>query len=487
VGALARLLPHAAALLESESAAATAGTEPGSLRGCLAVLCAFVAYLGNDVDATIAHSREALALLPETWLFARSGGVLFQALAMQINGQWQEAVRLTIESYEGLGDRANVYALRHLQGLALVYYRQAGDLEQVVQTGGRLAKEAESSGLSLLHSWGDLLVGLAHYQRNELADARQCFARLLDVRYMANIGALRDAAQRLALIHEIAGEQDEAWAMVQLLGQLDLDQMGREGDETRALRARLWLMRGELERAARWADDFATPVPDQAWPWHDPPHLIKAQILLARGTAADVQLALEILAALGAVAERSHNMRLLIEILALRALALDALGQACDARAALLAAVDLARPGGFLRAFLDLGAAMKEALSPLAAQNDLPALPTVRRILAEFGDQSAGPAPRGQEVAHPMQASTAGLAASILADRQPLVEPLSPRELEILMLLRDPTSAKEIARRLCISYQTVKRHLSNIYGKLGVGRRWDAVTSAEALGILPPR
>ena len=487
VGALARLLPHAAALLESESAAATAGTEPGALRGCLAVLSAFVAYLGNDVDATMAHSREALALLPETWLFARSGGVLFQAFAMQINGQWQEAVRLTIESYEGLGDRANVYALRHLQGLSLVYYRQAGDLEQVVQTGRRLAKEAKSSGLSLLHSWGDLLVGLAHYQRNELADARQCFARLLDLRYTANIGALRDAVQRLALIHELAGEQDEAWAMVQLLSQLDLDQMGQEGDEMRALRARLWLMRGELESAARWADDFAAPVPDQAWPWHDPPHLIKARILLARGTAADVQAALESLAALGTVAERSHNVRLLIEVLALRALVLGAQGQACEARDALLAALELARPGGFLRAFLDLGAPMKEALSQLAAQKDLPTLPTVHRILAEYGDQSAGPAPGGQEVAHPMQVSKAGPAASVIGGRQPLVEPLSPRELEILMLLRDPMSAKEIARKLCISYQTVKRHTSNIYGKLAVGKRWDAVTKAEALGILPPR
>lgn len=487
VGPLARLLHHAAALLEQQSSSAAAGTEPGTLRGCLAVLSAFVAYLDNDVDATIAHSRAALALLPETWLFARSGGVLFQAFAMQINGQWQEAVRLTIESYAGLGDRANVYALRHLQGLSLVYYRQAGDLEQVVQTGRRLAKEAESSGLSLLHSWGDLLVGLAHYQRNELAAARQCFARVLDFRYTANIGALRDAMQRLALIHEITGEQDEAWAMVQLLSQLDLDQMGQEGDETRALRARLWLMRRELESAVRWADDFAAPVPDLAWPWHDPPHLIKARILLARGTAADVKSALDILVELGAVAERSHNVRLLIEVLALRTLALDAAGQADDARAALLAAVDLARPGGFLRAFLDLDAPMQKALRQLAMQKELRTLATVRRILAEFGGQPAWPAPGGQDAAPPMQDSTTGPAAVRLASRQPLTEPLSPRELEILMLLRDPISAKEIARKLCISYQTVKRHTSNIYGKLGVGKRWEAVTQAEALGILPSR
>ena len=210
--------------------------------------------------------------------------MLFQALALQASGQWQEAVRFTIASYKGLGDQTSVYALRHLQGLSLVYYRQAGDLEQVVQTGQRLAEAAERSGLSLLHSWGHQWLALAHYQRNELAAARQCFARLLDFRYTANIGALRDGVQRLALIHEIAGEQAAAWEYGQSLSQLDLDQMGQEGDETRALRARLRLMRGELESAARWADDFVAPVPEQAWPSHDPPHLIKAWILLARGT-----------------------------------------------------------------------------------------------------------------------------------------------------------------------------------------------------------
>ena len=451
------------------------------------MLSAFVAWLDNDLDGASAYSRETLAILPDAWSFVRSGGVLFQALAMQASGQWQTAARLLIENYESAGDRTSVYALRHLQGLCMINYRQAGDLEQVVRTGQKLVQGAERSRLSLQQSWGHHLVGLAHYQRNELATARQCFTRLLDFRYTGNIGALRDGVQRLALIHEIAGEQAEAWEMVQFLGQLDLDQMGHEGDETRALRARLWLMRGELESAARWADDFAAPVPDQAWPWHDPPHLIKARILLARGTAADVQLALEILAALGAVAERRHNIRLLIEILALRALVLGALGRAGDAQDALLAAVDLARPGGFLRAFLDLGAPMKEALSQLAAQKDLPTLPTVRRILAEYGDQPTGPAHGGQEARGAVPALPSDSTAGVIRSMQSLIEPLTPREMEVLMLLRDPLSLKEIAQRLFISYQTAKRHTVNIYGKLDVHKRRAAVAKAEALQLIPPQ
>ncbi|MFZ2362175.1 MAG: helix-turn-helix transcriptional regulator [Anaerolineae bacterium] len=61
------------------------------------------------------------------------------------------------------------------------------------------------------------------------------------------------------------------------------------------------------------------------------------------------------------------------------------------------------------------------------------------------------------------------------------------REREILLLLREPLSGKEIAKTLFISPTTFKRHSANIYGKLGVHNRWDAVAAADALGVLPPR
>ncbi len=70
---------------------------------------------------------------------------------------------------------------------------------------------------------------------------------------------------------------------------------------------------------------------------------------------------------------------------------------------------------------------------------------------------------------------------------QPLIEPLTPRELEILALLREPMSLKEIAQRLFISYHTARRHTINIYGKLDVNKRWAAVDKAERLGLIPPR
>ena len=81
--------------------------------------------------------------------------------------------------------------------------------------------------------------------------------------------------------------------MAQFLSQLDLDQMGREMDETSALRARLGLMRGDRPARGRWADNFMTPVPDEPWIWQDPPAPDQsADPLRTRGTAADLRCAL---------------------------------------------------------------------------------------------------------------------------------------------------------------------------------------------------
>ena len=99
---------------------------------------------------------------------------------------------------------------------------------------------------------------------------------------------------------------------------------------------------------------------------------------------------------------------------------------------------------------------------------------TVRRILAAF------PEP-------PEEIATGDAGSRLRAANARLVEPLTDRELEVLALLRERLSNKEIAHMLGLSPATVKRYTVNLYGKLGVGKRRDAVIKAEALGILPPR
>ena len=125
-----------------------------------------------------------------------------------------------------------------------------------------------------------------------------------------------------------------------------MEQSGREGNQTRSLRARLMLMQGDLEGAGNWVDTFSGQPPDQPLLWLEEPQVTRVRILLARGTGADLGLAMQILEILDEIAERTHNTRYKIEILALRALALDAQGETSQADASLKQALDLARLGG---------------------------------------------------------------------------------------------------------------------------------------------
>ncbi len=119
---------------------------------------------------------------------------------------------------------------------------------------------------------------------------------------------------------------------------------------------------------------------------------------------------------------------------------------------------------------------MQELLQRLSGQGD--SVETIRPILAAFSIDNKNPQPEISTVREDFPA---------LPTPSMLVDPLTPRELEILDLLREPMSIKKIAYKLNISYETCRRHTANIYSKLGVNRRWDAVTRAEELKILSPR
>ena len=169
-------------------------------------------------------------------------------------------------------------------------------------------------------------------------------------------------------------------------------------------------------------------------------------------------------------------MRHGLEVQGLRALLLDARGKTNEADDVLKQALELARPGGFIRVFVDLGQPMQVMLSRLENQGH--SVEAVGRILAAFPGG-------GKKLADGTGSSPVRRHPSL--GKSTLAETLTPRELEVLILLRGPSSIKEIALQLHISYATAKRHTINIYGKLGVDQRWKAVAEAEELNILPPR
>jgi LuxR family maltose regulon positive regulatory protein len=125
----------------------------------------------------------------------------------------------------------------------------------------------------------------------------------------------------------------------------------------------------------------------------------------------------------------------------------------------------LAEPGGFIRLFVDEGTPMERLLSEASAQGLMPDY--VSRLLDAF-----------QIEKQKIRDISSGLST------QPLIDPLSPRELEVLRLIAQGLSNREIGERLFLALTTVKGHNQRIFGKLQVQRRTEAVARARKLGLL---
>jgi LuxR family maltose regulon positive regulatory protein len=199
------------------------------------------------------------------------------------------------------------------------------------------------------------------------------------------------------------------------------------------------------------------------------PQLTWLRVLLAEDTPDSRSRAGAFLAEWQPHVERQHHSRVLIDTLILSSLWAHGEGDEEGARVALGRAVALARPGGVWRPFLDEGPRLADLLERLDLEKDDGAF--AREVLAVCsradGAETSGARPQ------PVPDAGGGLA-----------NPLSDREAEILALLAERFSNKEIAERLHITPETVKRHTANIYQKLEVHGRREAVAKATSLGVL---
>ena len=459
------VLKQVEALLESGGGISLRAEELKILHGQIMLVKAEHAFFRNQVSMAIDLCRQAFTLLPPSWTFGRGAGMLYLGLSMQADGQGQEAEKYLLAEYDRFPDKSNIYALFILESPCFIY-QHAGKLEQSNLIAQVLIQGAIRSEIAYMKSIGDWMLGMAYFQQNELDSAEKYFIQIFENHFTAPLSTYRDAVAGLALIHQIKGESTEAWQMLGSISTFDLELSGSEDERTRSLRARLMLLQGDLEGAGRWADPFTNSPPNQPFMWLEEPNLTHVRILVARGSEADLHLALQLIDRLEEIADRTHNTWTKIEILALRSLVMNIQGKTSKAIVLLKQAVDLAQPGRFIRVFVDLGKPMRTMLRRLARQDN--STEKIQRILAAFSE-------------HEKKSATSSGGVSTLT------ESLTQREQEVLVLLQGPASIKEIAQKLNISYGTAKGHTIKIYDKLGVNRRWNAVAKAEELNILPPR
>ena len=224
-----------------------------------------------------------------------------------------------------------------------------------------------------------------------------------------------------------------------------------------------------------------TPLPMELFFWLEVPSITRARVLIALGSEQSLSQATELLRELQ---DGSNSLRLTgqtIEISVLQALAIDKRGRADEALDAVKEAVALARPGGWVRPFVEAGPAMVGILRRLDSSGEEAIF--VRQILDAL--ERPVVAPSSQEV--PIAENTSTRASKPLSrlDQQ-AVDSLTNREIDVLELLTQRLQNKEIASRLCISPHTVNDHTRRIYDKLSVNGRRQAVKRAVELGVIDP-
>ena len=239
----------------------------------------------------------------------------------------------------------------------------------------------------------------------------------------------------------------------------------------------MWLAQGNWPAIDRWAATlekrFNASDPFQ---YEDELRRItQARVLIAQKKLDE---AIRLLSGLEEAARSGGRQGRLLEILILRALALQAAGDPTQANIALTNSLALAEPEGYLRIYLDEGRPMQRLLAQWLDDAERgPLRDYAMRLHSHFA------AERHEITAAQRKAYPPG--APLTRPGQALVEPLSRRELEVLQLIALGRTNQEIARQLIVSPGTVKAHTASIYRKLDVANRTEAVARARQLDILP--
>ncbi len=489
-----------ALLDDAEGAFADSGDEPyeasGSWRAVsvlanvpagIGFLRASLARLRGDAALAADYNRQALAQLGEQdWLMRSQvrwnlamthwlGGRLGPAergLAEVLAERRAADVQVTMDR-EDAEFFAGFLAMRVCYDLGQVQ-RARGNLDAALAT-YRQALDTAGADRSQPPHMGMAHVGLAQvlYERNELTAALDHATRGVTLcRQLAFTPPLATGLTVVARIRHAQGDAAGALEAIGEAGQAGLSpQVVPLLNPVPAQRARLLLAQGDLRAAAQWTIAAGLSPDDEPDYPQEPAYLVLARVLLAQN---DSRPALTLLQRLLGAAASQGRTDSIIEIQALRALALAADGDQASALGALTEALTLACPHGYVRVLADEGTPMRALLAqlPVARPGQQHAACRIdpgylAALLRACGQADATPPRRGAAV-------PPGLA-----------EPLTGRELEVLRLLAAGRSNQRIAHDLVVALDTVKKHVTHVLGKLGAANRTEAVARARQLGLIP--
>jgi LuxR family maltose regulon positive regulatory protein len=458
-----RRLAEAERLLAASEGAAVVVDDAAFARlpASIAIYRAAIAQTAGDVAAAMGHARRALDLSGETDHSERAGASGFLALAHWRSGDLEHARDLwreTAANLERAGYLADAGGATFALADVLVAQGRLRDAARTYEDGLRLASERVGTAV---RGAADLHVGLSEVLRewSDLDGAEQHLARSRD---LGEHNGLPQNAHRwsiaMARVREARGDRDGAHDLLDQAEARFVRDFFPLVRPIPAIRARLWIRQGRLADAAAWAHDADLAPHDELSYLREYEHITLARLLLAQAAPEASELVQRLLSA----AEAGGRTGAIIELLVLAAVARVSSGDRSAAMASLERALALAEPERSIRVFVDEGPSIALLLREAVRRPSVTEFAS--RLLVAL-DSRTDQAPSGQV----------------------LVEPLSERELEVLSLLRSDLDGPAMARHLFVSVNTLRTHTRNVYAKLGVTSRREAVRRADELGLRPRR
>jgi len=444
------------------------GRDYEALRGEIAAMRAEISFWKAEGERTLSYARQALTCLPADFRNARATAMVFEGGGLHLLGQNEAAFHLFNRACFGEYQRS-VHP-RAMIGSALLAF-WTGEVDRAAQVASTLLSEGNELGFEESVGWAHFFLGLAAYLRDDLSAAEAHFAAV--DQYTSHVVPAKQSAYGLAWVRQAQGKTDEALEVMDrfmaVASGLNLPLQA----EARLLRARLAALSGRSANEVPLARSLLPATDDGPLSLHlflEFTAVSAIVVLLLEGNKDDLPACEAGLRRLLATAEATGNTFRRIQCLTLQSLTFDRQDRNPEALASLAQAVELAAPGRLVRLFPEMGDRVRALLQALRVRggNDV----FLGELIASFTREEVP-----SDTSPRLRPSASG--------QDYLIETLlTNRELNVLELLEQRLTNKEISRRLVISPATVKRHTLSIYSKLGVGGRREAVAKARHLGIL---
>jgi LuxR family maltose regulon positive regulatory protein len=433
-----------------------------------------VAWFQENSPKSLAGARQSLEMLPVEDVFWRSLNLIGAGLEELLAGRLNAAQQTMLEARATSKAAGNFYGmLSATYFLGEVYARQ-GKLGQAArhyqQVLAGIPEEADDIILRLTDfDRGRALIGLGalSLEWNDLESAEQQLTQALDIGQQLPDEELQVRSSLLiAKLLHTRGETRQAQELLQTIIAQTSPKWWLLLREARLSLTGLSLSAGDTGAAEHWYTTWVQSGEEAPAAQQEQEQLVVARLRIAQGQA---EAALPLLESRQAEAHSQGRKRSELEIMILTALAHFAQHDLTQARQALIIALEMARPEGFQRIFLD----EKEPMAAL-----------LQDTLLEIREESLAAYARALRYTMAQEQTQHTHTRQTRQEPELIIEPLSEREQRVLSLLAAGLTTQEIAGELIISINTVKTHVKNIYGKLGVNSRQQARQAARHLNLL---